>query len=165
MRIGTRTYHKRRWTPQGIRPKCPMKIGYEFAYLYTAIVPQTGDLFCLILPRMTKVCFAIFVQEYLQHIDHKSTLIVLDGAANHRKDVVQDTVLELLHLPKAAPELNPVERFFKELRKLLSNQVFEDLEQLIGQIQTQLKQYWENPQLVVRCTFFPYIKNAIANQN
>jgi transposase len=139
MRIGTRTYHKKRWTPQGVRPKCPMKIGYEFAYLYTGIVPQTGDLFCLILPRMTKVCFEIFVKEYLQHLQGNPTLMVLDSAANHQKDVVDNTMLKLLHLPKAAPELNPVERFFKELRKMLSNQVFEDINQLIEQVQMHLQ--------------------------
>jgi len=48
MRSGTRTQHKRRWTPKGHRPVCKVKLGYEFTYLYAAMAPATGKLIALL---------------------------------------------------------------------------------------------------------------------
>ena len=62
MRFGTRTENKRKWTPQGHRPLAPMKIGYEFSYLYLALKPYTGEVFAMILPYMNTECFNIFVK-------------------------------------------------------------------------------------------------------
>ena len=44
MCYGTRTECKKRWTRQGKRPTCKVKIGYEYGWLYVAICLQTGDM-------------------------------------------------------------------------------------------------------------------------
>ena len=62
MRYGTRTEVGRHWMPCGERPVCPVKLGYEFGYLYTAICPYNGDLFAMFLPNMKRTCFDIFAQ-------------------------------------------------------------------------------------------------------
>lgn len=166
MRYGTRTQLKRRWTPRGHRPHCAVKIGYEFGYLYTAICPFTGDLFCVMLPNMKTECFQIFIREFQAHLAQapqqapplEETLIILDGAGSHQESVVSETSrLCLQKLPPACPELNPVERFFQELRRELSNQIFETTVAVEEKIQQILVKYWREPKLIIQLTTFPYI--------
>lgn len=161
MRYGTRRSLKRRWTPCGHRPHCSVKIGYEFGYLYTAINPYSGEMFCLMLPSMRKECFAVFLQKFIsyrQQGEQKKTLLILDGAGSHHADcLAQQDSLELRHLPAAAPELNPVERFFKELRRGLSNRVFEEIEQLEQRLIECLQDFWQNPAALSSLTRFPYL--------
>ena len=165
MRYGTRTALKRRWTPVGQRPECRVKIAYEFGYLYCAICPFTGDLFALLLPSMKKECFEIFLKEFERQLSPGAeTLLILDGAGSHQPAVMgENSGLKLQKLPAACPELNPVERFFQELRKELSNQVFETIARIEQKIQELLGKYWSEPNLVVRLTRYPYIDTSNSN--
>jgi regulator of PEP synthase PpsR (kinase-PPPase family) len=43
------------------------------------------------------------------------------------------------HLPAAAAELNAVERFFEQLRKELSNHIFQSIEEVENKISELLK--------------------------
>ena len=61
------------------------------------------------------------------------------------------------------PELNPVERFFEELRKELSNQIFKDIDEVEGFICKILKKYFDHPESLVsrlRRDHYPYIRDA-----
>lgn len=154
---------KRRWTPVGHRPECRVKIAYEFGYLYCAICPLTGDLFGLLLPSMKKECFEIFIKEFLDWLPQadEGTLMILDGAGAHQQNVVgENSSLRLEKLPAASPELNPVERFFQELRRELSNQVFETIEEIEQKIQQLLQRYWGAPNTIIRLTCYPYINTS-----
>ena len=87
--------------------------------------------------------------------------MILDGAGSQKPCVVgENSGLELQKLPAACPELNPVERFFQELRKELSNQVFETITQIEQKIQELLEKYWSEPNLVIRLTRYPYIDTS-----
>ena len=163
MRYGTRTDTQRRWMPLGERPTCPIKIGYQLGHLFTAICPYNGDLFAVFLPSMTIECFQVFTQQLLAHTS-KATTLVLDKAACHRAAQAQ-TDLTLLFLPTAYPERNPVERFFKELRRQLKCRVFEcrvfeTLHQVEQRIEQILHQYWQQPKLLIQTTLFPFL-NAL----
>lgn len=160
MRYGTRTELKRRWTPAGHRPRCPMFIGYDWAYLYAAINPYSGDLFCLLLPYMTKECFGKFLEAFQQHIGQRKTLLILDKATNHKAREETHTTITLAHLPTACPEINPAERFFEELRKQLANQVFFDLEQVEQKLIQILKQYWDNPTALIQLCCYPFMNTS-----
>ena len=157
MRFGTRTDLKRRWTPQGHRPQTPVKIGYEFAYLYLAICPYTGWLYAMLLPYANTASFTQFWQQLATELT-APTLVVADRASFHR--TVEGTLLELVHLPTACPDLNPVERFFKELRGRLSNRVFSSLEQAYQAVEQTVIAFNQQPETVMNLTLFPYIQNA-----
>lgn len=161
MRYGTRTELKRRWTPVGHRPRCRMYIGYDWAYLYAAINPYSGDLFCLLLPYMTKECFTKFLEAFQAHIGQRETLLILDKATNHQAPEGTAGTITLAHLPTACPELNPAERFFQELRKQLANQVFFDLEQVEQKIIQLLKPYWQNPKALVQLCSYPFMNTSL----
>ncbi|GAA4437350.1 hypothetical protein GCM10023188_31440 [Pontibacter saemangeumensis] len=55
------------------------------------------------------------------------------------------------------PELNPVERFFEELRKWTANQVFTDIGQIEQWLESMVRKYMQQPQAVKQLTLFPYI--------
>ncbi len=164
MRCGTRTEAARRWMPLGERPCCPVRIGYQYSHLYAAICPATGDLFALFLPHVTVECFLIFQREFHEHLDKNGSqpaLLVLDRASAHRFAPHHNPQsLTRLLLPSASPELNPVERFFKELRKHLKCRIFHSLDEVHDRLESVLKKYWENPNLVVSITNFPYLNTT-----
>ncbi|CAN5308837.1 hypothetical protein BH20ACI1_BH20ACI1_16860 [soil metagenome] len=59
-------------------------------YLYCAICPFTGDLFCLLLPNMKKECFQVFIDEFENHrAGSGETLLILDGAGCHQGDTIK----------------------------------------------------------------------------
>lgn len=162
MRSGTRTGLKRRWTPQRHRPVSKVNIGYTFLYLYAAVNPYTGDLIALLLPSMTKEAFAAFadhvVQQTEQQYGAKPVLMILDGATNHQQSVVSSERITLKKLPRASPELNPVERFFEQLRTELSNKVFEEIDTVEEFLCEILRKYFQKPQLLKSLTNFPYVR-------
>lgn len=123
MRLGTRTGLGRRWGPEGHRPQARVKIGYEFTHLFVAIAPATGRVFAMFLPALDQACFRLFGQEFEQELTSK-VLLVADRATAHQQKLLNPERLVLEKLPAASPELNPVERFFQELRKKLAFRVY-----------------------------------------
>jgi transposase len=61
-------------------------------------------------------------------------------------------------LPTACPELNPVERFFQEMRKELANKVFNSIQQAQDKVCEALMKVTQNVDNVIKLTKFPYIK-------
>jgi hypothetical protein len=159
MRLGTRTELKRKWTPQAHRPKAPIRIGYEFIHLFVAIAPFSGKIFAMFLPRLDQACFALFSKEFDDSLTCK-TMLIADRATAHKAQVMDNTKIELQQLPTACPELNPVERFFKELRRQLACKVFNTLQQAEEAVEKVLQTYFQQPDKVISITKFPYLYDA-----
>lgn len=91
----------------------------------------------LILPDMTKESFQAFLNEFAKQLEDKSILIT-DGATAHRsRKLKTGEKIELELLPAYSPQLNPVERFFQEIRRRLKNRVFltyEEVEKAVIEI-------------------------------
>ena len=160
MRLGTRTALKRKYTPLGVRPAGKQKIGYEYLYLYVSIKPLTGEVFAVVLPHLNKECFNIFIKERSLNLT-TPTLMILDGAGAHR--LGEEGEIRLRKLPAYAPELNPVERLFQELRKALANRIFESLEEAEKCVIEALQVYLGDPERVKKLTLYPYIRHAFYN--
>ena len=161
MRVGTRTRLGKKWTVFGTRPTGKQKIGYEYLYLYVSIKPRAGELFAMFLPCLNKECFALFAEEG-SFSQSGRTLMVADGATAHR---LEHEKIDLVKLPAYAPELNPVERFFEELRRELEFCVFETLDEAEVYLTEILQKYFKNPERVKSLTLYPYIKHAHLNLN
>jgi transposase len=162
MRSGTRTQCKTRWSRKGQRPLCRMKVGYEFCYLYAALCPVTGHLVCLILPDMTKASFCLFCQFFSEQVKALggpcAVVLICDGAGAHQQEVCLEHGITLKRLPPYCPELNPVERFFEELRKDLSNQVYETIEDAENHLSQILQPYFKNKEKIIQLTNYSYIR-------
>jgi len=70
-------------------------------------------------------------------------LIVLDGALRHcSEEIVCPENVDFLRLPAYSPELDPVERWFQEFRRELSNKAFETVELLQEALTRAITSYW-----------------------
>lgn len=106
------------------------------------------------------------LQAYLEHLsevyaDHR-VVLVLDNAPSHTsKEIALPENIELLALPTYFPELNPVERWFQEFRRALSNRIFETIDALEEALTESLEPYWLAPGRLQSLTGFPWWRRAI----
>ncbi len=134
------------------------KIGYEYLYLYVSVKVFTGEIFGCFLPRLDKACFKLFIDERSQSLSNR-TLMVLGGAGAHRL-AAENSLLEFARLPPYSPELNPVERFFEELRRRLKFRVFDSLDEAENYVTEVLQEFLTDTEQVKSLTLYPYIKYA-----
>jgi hypothetical protein len=156
LRAGTRTELGRKWAPAGHRPVAPVKIGYQSTYLYLTLCPFTGQGFAAFLPKLNGEWFGWFVKEIGRYVEQKS-LFIADGATAHQVELFDNEHFVFERLPAACPELNPVERFFKEVRRHLKFRVFETLDQAQACIKSVVETLFAEEGRVVSLTCFPYI--------
>jgi transposase len=161
-RFGLINWHRRRYCPKGFRPPYIVKRSYEWTYLYAALDPTTGESFCLYLPGMDKGCLQSFLEELSEAYPDHHLLVVLDGAPSHRsEEIVCPENVDFLRLPAYSPELDPVERWFQEFRRELSNRAFETVALLQEALGQALLPYWEEPARLRRLTGFSWWVEAI----
>ncbi len=156
MRFGLRTNLKSRWTPKGIRPRRSTRNGYEWGYLYAAVNPKEGLLQAWLMPDMQQNTFQCFMDDFSKSTKADS-LLILDGAPAHRSKLNLPENLCLMLLPAYAPELNPVERLFQELRKALSNQLFDSLQQVEEVLTKAITPYFHQPDKLKQLSLYPWM--------
>lgn len=135
----------------GHRPVAPAKISYENTWLYLTLCPFTGVGFAAFLPKLNSVFFGWFVSKVRECLD-KNALFIADGSTAHKVDLFDNEQLVLVCLPAASPELNPVERFFKEIRRHLKFRVLATLEEAKSCIRTIVERLFEDVSSVVSLT-------------
>ncbi len=152
----------RRWTAKGVRPLGKQNIGYDYGYLYVALNPSSGRAFGLILPSMTLESMSVFMREFRLWLKENGeaeagTQFIFDGAGSHRSERVSYALMEKQLLPPYSPELNPVERFFQELRRELKNKVYESYEEVEKAVEVMFKKYLAQPEAVKKLTNFHWL--------
>jgi len=65
--------------------------------------------------------------------------------------------LTIEQLPPYSPELNPVERLFKELRRELKNRVFESLEAVEEAVIKAIEPYLKDNSRIKKLTFYGWL--------
>ena len=55
------------WAKKGVRPNLPVAQIREFTYAYSAVNPQNGALFSLVLPYANMRVIEIFLQEFCKY--------------------------------------------------------------------------------------------------
>ncbi|MDB4949141.1 MAG: transposase [Gemmatimonadetes bacterium] len=146
---------RRRITARGVKPIQLMLPRYEYLWFYGAVEPASGDSFFLELPALDTVCFQAFLDEFSRAFPDTLNVLVLDGAGAHvaRALVIPDNVL-LARLPPYSPELNPIERVWLDIRKLLGDALPASLRALADTTATILRDY--TPHTLASLTDFGY---------
>jgi transposase len=162
-RFGLINWHRKRYCcPKGFRPPYIVRRAYKWTYLYAAVEPTTGESFCLYLPGMDGGCLQTFLDQLSEAYPENHLLVVLDGAPSHRsEEIVCPENVEFLRLPAYSPELDPVERWFEEFRRELSNRTFETVELLQEALGQTLRPYWEDLSRLQRLTGFSWWVEAV----
>jgi len=99
--------------------------------LFGAVNLRGGQMICHFNPLFEAQSFCAFLKALLRRRAHgQQMIVILDNAPYHHAAVLEDwlrdnrTVLKLLFLPPYSPELNPIERVWKLLRKLCTHNEF-----------------------------------------
>ena len=100
-----------RWWRRGERAPGTRQIGYQWAYIFSAVRPDTGDDVTLVMPSVNAKVMDLFLAHFADTLDQDAHAVMMcDGAGWHdeRALTVPDNVTLAL-LPPYSPELNPVE--------------------------------------------------------
>lgn len=164
-RFGRISDVRRCWAPKPMRPLCQAMLTHEYTYAYGAVDVCTGELDSLILPHVNTECMQLFLNEVSARHPEERIVMVIDGAGWHRSDALKAPAnIYLLKLPPYAPELNPIEHVWDELReKYFHNQVFKSLEALEDRLAAALKTLEDDPKRVGSIVSWPWIVGAFLN--
>ena len=158
-RFGRMVRPKRCWAPAPLRPV--MSNGYEreFVYVYGAVSPLAGELDWQVGREMNTLRMGEFLAQVSQAHPGDFIVMVLDGASSHQaKDLPIPENIRLLSLPPYAPELNPQEHVWDELReKEFPNRVFNHLDAVIRQLHQGLPRLAADRERLRGLTAWPWI--------
>ena len=154
---------RRCWAPKPLRPVCQAMLTHEYTYAYAAVDVVSGEVDSLILPHVNTQCMQIFLDEVAARHPQQNIVMVLDGAGWHASDALQaPSNIRLLPLPPYAPELNPVEHVWDELReKHFHNVVFDSLDALEDHLEARLRALEDDPNTIRSIVAWPWIMNAL----
>src|SRR5919106_2354380 len=114
------------WAPVGVKVRQQEQKVREWRYLVVAIEVLAGRLWWCWRDTIRSEEIAGVVRGWQQNTDLEA--VVWDGASSHRSAVVQAVGFPLVQQPAYAPELDPVERLFEELRRVVEGKVYDALE-------------------------------------
>ena len=114
-----------------------VKQGFANFYLYSAVDPETGDVFTLEIPYVNTNCMNIFLAEMSREYADEKIILVMDGAGWHKaKNLQVPDNIEIIILPPYSPELNPAERFWQHIKQnTIKNQIYTSIKELKNSLQ------------------------------
>jgi len=123
---------------------------------FGAVNVKTGQLVSMLISQFDADTFEAFIRLLLRHRSRlRRTVVVLDNARYHHAEQSRPFFrrhrrqIHLDFLPPYSPELNPIERVWKLLRKCAThNQYFAELNDLLAAVTKQLVQ-WGKPNSVL----------------
>lgn len=135
-RFGRLSDPRRCWAPWPLRPLVKKTLIREYVYAYAAVTPADGHLDWMLGSNMDTLTMNVFLRQVSENHPEEFVIMVLDGAPSHRSAQLEiPDNMRLLRLPPYAPELNPAERLWDELReKEFANKVFDSLDSAIVQL-------------------------------
>lgn len=154
---------RRCWAPLPIRPLCQAMLTHEYTYAYGAVDALSGELDSLILPHVNTDCMQLFLDEVGARHSQHHIIMVLDGAGWHVGAALKVPAnMQLLGLPPYAPELNPVEHLWDELReKFFHNKAFDSIDALEHQLEAGLRALENDIPRVKSIVAWDWIVNAL----
>ena len=159
MRLGLHGRVRRVWAPRGVKVRQRVQLRYEWRYLALAVEVTTGRLWWQWTRSMRKEAIAPVVAAWQAA---GLAALVWDGAPAHRARLVREVGMTLLTQPAAAPELNPVERVFQELRRAVEGLVYATLEEKMAAVERELARLAADPPRLRRLTGWTWIAETLA---
>jgi len=128
-RLGLLTICRRRLTARGVQPVGRVQNVFQWFYVYGAVTPRTGDRFFLELLYLNADNFQIFINLFAQAFPESLNLLLLDNSGAHTTQrLTLPENVRLVFLPSYCPELNPIERVWRDLKDALAWLQFPNLE-------------------------------------
>jgi len=164
-RFGRMVRPRRCWAPAPLRPVISNGYERQFVYVYGAVSPLQGELDWRLCREMNAARMGEFLTQVSQAHPTDLIVMVVDGASSHKaKELAIPENIRLLPLPPYAPELNPQEHVWDELReKEFPNRVFNHLDAVIRQLEQGLPRLAADSEGLRRLTAWPWIINLNLN--
>ncbi|MBL0318441.1 MAG: transposase [Alphaproteobacteria bacterium] len=86
----------------------------------------------MILPNVNTDMLNLYLQEMSRQFADDKISLVMDGAGWHRsRQLNLPANISIIHLPPYSPELNPVERFWQQLKRItIRNKIYDSIDEL-----------------------------------
>jgi putative transposase len=159
-RLGLLPIGRRRITAGGVPPIATITHTFDYFYLYGAVEPTTGASFFLALPGLNTALFQLWLDHFAQAFPDSFTLLVLDHGAFHKAKALQwPANVAPVFLPPYSPELNPIERLWRDLKDQWADGVAKTLDDLSEAVGTIIQRY--SPATLQSLTGFAYFVPAV----
>ena len=164
-RFGRMVRIRRCWAQQPDRPTVCNGYEREFLYVYGAVSPLQGELDWMITQQMNTQRMSEFLAQVSAAHPKEFIIMVVDGASSHvAKGLVVPQNIRLIRLPPYAPELNPQEHIWDELReKEFPNRVYADLRSVREQLEAGLPRLASSRETLRSITAWPWINRLNLN--
>jgi transposase len=128
-RFGLLTVRRRRLTASGVQPVGVVQHVFAWFYVYGAVAPTTGERFFLERPYVNADMFQLFIDALAQAFPDSLNILLLDHSGAHTAQRLRwPAHVRPLWLPPYGPELNPIERVWRDLKDDLAWLQFPDLD-------------------------------------
>ena len=156
LRLGLHGHVRRVLAPKGVRVVQRRQIAYRWTYLLLGVDPRSGQVRWRWLDR--------FRQETLKPVlaEWRLAAVLWDGAGAHRGKTLRGLPTRRLFLPPYAPELNPAERVFQEIRRRVEGRVYPDLATKQAVVEVYLQELAADPARVRQLCAWDWVLAAFA---
>jgi transposase len=159
-RLGLLPIVRRRITACGVQPVVTVTHKFDNFYLYGAVDPTSGESFFLELPHLNSPTFQLWLDGFGDAFPESYNIVVLDNGAFHKAKAVQwPSNVVPLFLPPYSPELNPMERLWRDLKDKLADMVAQTIEALSDAVCSIIQSYSDAS--LQSLTGFTYFVQAI----
>lgn len=162
-RFGRINNIRRCWCPPYCRANVGKQIVREYVYAYTAVCPQNGENFSLVMPDADTASMNIFLSEFSEEYKNYRIILAADRAGWHRSKTlkVPDNI-RFLFIPSYSPELNPVEHIWDYIREMFfNNRTYKSLDSVIDRLCFALNYLDTVREKVKSMTLFDWIFYAL----
>ncbi|NMG22114.1 IS630 family transposase [Brasilonema bromeliae SPC951] len=141
-RFGLQTIPGKLITLKGVKPIGLTQWKRDNFYLYGVVEPMSGENFILEFSHLDTMCFQIFLEKFAVEYPEDLHIIQVDNGAFHFSNYLKvPSNIILLFQPAHSPEVNPIERFWEEIKKHLSWECFQTLNELQEAVWKQLSKF------------------------
>lgn len=145
------------WGIRGVKVRQRVECTYQWCYLALA-VDALGALYWQWLPNLKKEQIAQVVGDWREAGIEG---LVWDNAPGHQARMVREVGMKLVPLPPYAPELNPAERVFEELRRRVEGRCYGSLEAKQAWVEQELVALAADPGRVQQLCGWSWVRQAL----
>lgn len=152
------------WYERGHRKTFKASVSRSYWYVLSAVSPETGDLFSLLMPWLDTEAFQRFLDDFAKHArcgveKNREVWLAVDKAGWHvAKKLRIPAGLRVIPMPTGAAQINPVERLWLYVRDHYTRcRVVTGLKDLADVLSKGLNEIADSPETVKSvCAVTPF---------
>jgi transposase len=144
------------WGERGKKIEAKVHLGSTRQKIYGAIELNSGELIWMFSDKSNHREFLKYLKRLIQRHPGKKLYVIIDNGPIHQGPALRHYLeknthrIELVRLPKYSPQFNPIERLWKQFKKLfLHNRYFADKKAFLKELRKGLRFFQNNPALVM----------------